>query len=633
MPLFQLPSQEISELEGKIRTYSQAYYDSNPVISDQEFDKLVERLRKLSPDNPLLKTTSTGYKNLDAHLQKVKHPFFVGSLDKLKWEDIQKGDRWNQNGKLVASIKVDGGSGTAHYDEQGNLVRVLSRGDGEEGLDITQNCVNVPRMIVATGQPEVIRGELAISWEDFEEMDGSHPRNKSCGLSQSIHNDPKEISKIRFVAYHIFNWDSTKLDMLHALETQKFEVVPYTVFEGFDDFAKAVREGAYNVAHENIMKDGHHIPCDGTVLTVNEDPETQIAVKFAEESAWTTIKEFEWTISRTGRAVPVAILEPVNLAGAMIGRVTCNNFKWLKGMRIYPGVRVQIVRANEIIPQIISVESELGEMDYESFQWIPKVCPVCGEKLVTIGQDLSCQNDACDSRVMAFINRVFMNYAVDGIGETIAYRFYEIYRIKDLVSLKLALFEASRERLEVEFGPSTADKLMQMFEKLLTASPYTGSYLYMACIPRFGETAAEKFNTGVSAEEFRKGVNSPDSGIYQGIWSHYAFSYLQFSSRDLLKRYWHRLQELYDFFDGRVSQKVIEEKPKTQVKFSLTGSLSKTRDEFVAEMVKHGCEFVSTSKAEVFIANSKSTSSKYQEAVKKGIPIVTEEEFRQRYLS
>ena len=351
-------SNRIAELEDSIRRYSQAYYESEPLISDEAFDKLTAELRSLDPSNALL-GTAHGYKTFldNSHLAKFKHPFFVGSLEKLKWEDIQAGSKWQSGltSKLVASIKVDGGSGTAHYDEQGNLVRVLSRGDGEEGLDITVNVVNVPRKIHATGNKEVVRGELAITWEDFEGMEGfTAPRNAACGLSQSKNADKKNLQNVRFVAYTIYNWEHSKLDMLKTLELMGFEVVPYTVFEGFQDFVTAVSQNAYNVKTENRTSYGHHLPCDGTVLTVDGEPETQIAIKFEEESAITTLTGFEWNVSRTGRVVPTAILAPIPLAGATIGRATCNNVTWIKEMGLYPGCQVRICRSNEVIPRIMT---------------------------------------------------------------------------------------------------------------------------------------------------------------------------------------------------------------------------------------------------------------------------------------
>jgi DNA ligase (NAD+) len=346
----------IAELESSIKQYSQAYYDGEAILGDEAFDKLVAELRQLDPTNPLLKKTASGYENQGEHLKKLKHMYQVGSLDKIKIEDAFSGKAWKPNtNKLVASVKVDGGSSVAYYAADGNLMYVLSRGDGEMGLDITQNCVNVPKRIAATGQIEAIRGELAISWEDFEStFEGkSHPRNAAVGISQSLNSSKIEVSKIRFIAYTIYNFERSKLEMLHTLETQGFEVVPYTVFESFNDFISAVKQKAYEIDRENLLNDGHHIPVDGTVLTENNNPENQIAIKFADESGISTILGFEWATSRTGRVVPVALIEPLNLSGAIIRRINCSNISWLKEMQLYPGCKVEVIRANCIIPCII----------------------------------------------------------------------------------------------------------------------------------------------------------------------------------------------------------------------------------------------------------------------------------------
>lgn len=627
------------ELEQLITKYSQAYYgEGESLISDENFDLLVQELKILNPNSLILKKTSTGFENNTPHLVKIKHPFYVGSLEKLKWKDILTGSSWPVTKKIIASLKIDGGSGTAHYSTEGKLIQVLSRGNGEIGLDITQNVVKsgtLPLSIAPTGRLEVIRGELAITWEDFEKYlsEKSHPRNAACGLSQSKYAEESELTLIKFVTYHRFNSDQTKLEMLRWLTNQNFLVAPYTVFESFSDFKHAVVVGSYDIAMENKLTNSARtkglgsLPYDGTVLTEDDDPENSLAIKFEEESAVTTLREFEWTISRTGRAVPVALLEPINLAGATISRAICNNVDWLQEMRLTPGCKVKIVRANEIIPKI-TAQIEIGDSN-----WLPPThCPLCGEPLQKLGRDLSCQNDLCRCRVMAYIDRVFMNCAVDGIGPTIAEQFYSAFKVVDLPSLKVAIMEVTNSELLEIFGPSTSEKLRQMIDKLKTWSPYPGSYLWMANIPRFGDKAAEKFNENVSVEEFRQILVTSDNLKIKQL-STYAFDYLEFTSEQLIRRYWNRLLELYTFFEGRIKEFQKSEKPKTQVKFSLTGSLSKTRDEIVAEFAKFGCEFVATSKASIFICNKASSSAKYQEAVKKGLPILTEAEFRAKYIS
>ena len=268
------------------------------------------------------------------------------------------------------------------------------------------------------------------------------------------------------------------------------------------------------------------------------------------------------------------------------------------------------------------------------YSFIPDKCPECGDLLQMRGRDLYCANEACPCRIFEVFNRIMTVKPVDGIGVTTFEKFYQHFAIETLAELQKTLNDLVLHEgpgyLQHAFGDSMGDKLYKLIHNLNSYTPSVGAYFWMANIPRVGEGSIERFDRQVSAEEFVK-VLSGEMARPQK-WNDLVGDYLGVSGKETLDRYVDRLQDLYLFFGKRIRQAVYAEKPKTKVKFSLTGTLSKGRDELVAELAKVGCEFVSTSKADVFICNKPSSSAKYQEAAKRGIPILTEAEFRAKYV-
>jgi DNA ligase (NAD+) len=317
----------------------------------------------------------------------------MGSLPKVKYH--QRHTAPFCAGPVVASLKLDGGAACAIY-AHGVLQRVLSRGNGKIGLDITQNLRHgVPASIPNHGIVAV-RAEVLLTESRFQAVGGASPRNRAVGLSQSLYAKSNEVRHLRFVAYDLAVRTATcpvvdkqgDLDLLHS---QGFEVVPYWTFPNGEAFLEL---GATSL---HRYEQGY--PVDGMVVSAMA-PKVQtlphgvavhypsVAVKYPDVSAVTTVKDVCWQVTRTRRLVPVAVVEPVQLADAIVSRVTLHNVMWARERGIGIGASVAIVRSHMVIPRIVEVLVPAPVA-------CPVTCPRCGQSVTVAGRDLVCLNTAC----------------------------------------------------------------------------------------------------------------------------------------------------------------------------------------------------------------------------------------------
>lgn len=362
---------EIENLETQIAYYATKYYDGQPEISDDAFDALVDKLRSLKPNSSILRT---GW-GFEVNGDKVKHRYgHVGSLDKSKsFEEIP--ERF-KNKTVYISPKLDGLSAVAYY-ENGKLIKGITRGNGEYGKDITDKL----RIILGTEIYDkkftgAVRGELIISDSNWNLLQQKYkdliaPRNFAAGIINRKDID-EDIKYIDLVVYKIVGQEykptcNNREDVLQWLKLNFKHCIPIYYYP-------TLNESSWNSFAEATFDTFRHLGygLDGLVLTLPDIQYlahyeeqhnlfdyvyTEQAFKFQAETTTTIIKEIEWTMSRNNRYIPVAIVEPVELSGAIIQRATCNNAKWVKDLGIKPGVEVAIMRSGEVIPKIIEVIS------------------------------------------------------------------------------------------------------------------------------------------------------------------------------------------------------------------------------------------------------------------------------------
>jgi DNA ligase (NAD+) len=384
---------DVQTLEGRIRQAAQAYYEGHPLLSDGAFDRLGTQLAVLDPGHALLTTPGWGYDPGTAPLTTGHHVVPMGSLPKVKYH--QRHTAPFCAGPVVASLKLDGGAACAIY-AHGVLQRVLSRGDGKVGLDITQNLRHgVPAVMQQIGIVAV-RGEVLLTEAGFGAVGGASPRNRAVGLSQSLYANRDEVRHLRFVAYDLPVRTAAcpildKQGDLEFLRSQGFTVVPYRLYSSWNAFL--------DLSPTSLHRYEQGYPVDGMVISAMR-PEVQIiphgvavhypsvAVKYPDASAVTTVKDVCWQVTRTRRLVPVALVEPVQLADATVRRVTLHNVMWARERGIGIGASVAIVRSHMVIPRIVEVLVSAPVV-------CPATCPRCGQSVTVVSRDLVCRNTSC----------------------------------------------------------------------------------------------------------------------------------------------------------------------------------------------------------------------------------------------
>ena len=362
----------MNDIKQKIVEANKAYRKGQPFLSDQDYDDLLESLKSEMTEDEyeaFVATLNEGTieKNIDG---KVKHPFIMGSLEKLKAEEPENVLKFideSIENEMSVSAKVDGISSRAEY-VNGKLVSLTTRGDGYFGQDITSKAKYVkdlPQSLSGeyadfTGN---IRGELVIMREDFEGIKDKYanPRNACAGIMNRKDGDRKfdesEARLVSFVPYTILGDKYPKVRQFTMLEEAGFNVAWNTIIgkKGLDpDIVDWLFETAQQVLPYET--DGLVI-CDSNWM--NEDkyrPDECKAFKTNQSAGITKIIGFDWgTPSANGKFTPVALLEPIQLAGTTVKRVTCNNITWIEKMGIEIGKTVKVLKSGEIIPKIIEV--------------------------------------------------------------------------------------------------------------------------------------------------------------------------------------------------------------------------------------------------------------------------------------
>lgn len=614
---------QLTSVTNDVLKWTQAYYDGNPLVSDDTFMDRLNELRQMDPGNPLLTKVGFGYKH-PAHLVDTLHRQFISSIDdRVKFEDVKDDQKYDWcSFRIVAMTKVDGAGLAVSY-HNGSLYQGVSRGDGYLGVNITNNLVasgSIPLKIKTDREWVDIRLEGAISWEDFSSMEAAHPRNKASGLTQTNEVTP-EVQKLLCIAYHIFDWDGTKVQMMEQLNEWGFIVCPYEVFDNWKAFVQAVVEGRYNTEQSHKLVNGLTLPCDGAVLVEDEDPDNCLAVKYFDESAVTECESINWAATRTGKIVPVASYTPVFLTGAWLNNATCNNADWLTEMGVHPGAKLEIVRSNMIIPTIIRV------MDSDKSKIvIPTNCPTCNSVLVRKDNDAGvfCVNDDCDCKKWEVISRLFYLGNVKGLGDAGADAFYAAYNVDSVETFAAALKEVTAEKMLETIGESTTEKLMLNFENIGKFEPSVYDYVYIAAIPRVGESSCEAMWQNVDALEFISVLKEGQDPKPEWL-AHISTD----PGRESFLKYWDRIRMIAKFFNYQIVEYVAPPVVEYKYKYGMTGSFSVTKAVLAEEFAKHGAQWVDVGDADYVLTNNpakKTNNLKQAEAA--GKKILTESEFR-----
>ena len=395
----------VADLEKAIRRHNKLYFEKNrPEISDYEFDLLVERLKKLRPDSPVLtEIPSEGGKEF----KKVRHSSEMLSLDKCYSDEDLFDWASKFEGEVVVMPKIDGLATELRYDAQGLLILAATRGDGMVGEEITANArmiTDIPQEIPlcppltkgGKGGFE-IRGEIYMKLSVFKKYKDqfANPRNLAAGgVKQKDPQKTKEYG-LSFFAYDILGPDIEK-------ETDKFKLLNRLDIPIVEIWHLAKDHEALTKVREHFLGKRARLDfeTDGVVYKADllseqkrlgvtaHHPRHAIAYKFQGDSGTTTLNDVEWSVARTGVITPVGVVEPVELSGAMVSRVTLHNYGLMMKLGLRKGSNVVMMRRGGVIPKLESVAEAGRGKPFDP----PDKCPSCGESTEVSGDFLRCTN-------------------------------------------------------------------------------------------------------------------------------------------------------------------------------------------------------------------------------------------------
>lgn len=625
---------------------SKAYYqDAEEIMSNFEYDKLYDELAALEAETGMIlagsPTQNVGYEVL-SDLPKERHPERMLSLDKTK--DRQALAEWLAGQKGILSWKLDGLTIVLTY-EEGKLVKALTRGNGDVGEVITNNArvfANVPVEIPHKGRL-VLRGEAVIRYSDFEKINAAigdadakykNPRNLCSGSVRQLNNRITAERNVNFFAFSLVeaagvDFAGSRQKQMMWLSAQGFDVVEYRVVD-----AENVVDA---VGYFEAVVAGSDLPSDGLVLSLDDIdysrslgttakfPRDSIAFKWQDQVAETTLKEIEWSASRTGLINPVAIFEPVELEGTTVSRASVHNISVMRDLKLGLGDTITVYKANMIIPQI--AENLTGSNAIE----VPQHCPVCGQKTAVKNDNgvetLYCTNETCLAkqikRFTLFVSRDAMN--IDGLSEATIEKLIAKGLIRELADL-FALEQYREQITAMEgFGEKSFENLASSIEKAKDTTPER--LLYSLGIPGIG-VANAKVIVKACGRKWDKAVALTREELIEidGIGEIMADAYVSYFDDDTKRkeaedvRAMVRLdeteEETADFLEGKT--------------FVITGSLQhyENRDALKAEIQRAGGKVAgSVSAKTAYLINNdlQSTSGKNKKAKELGIPIIDEE--------
>ena len=644
----------MKELIAILNEASRAYYaQDREIMSNYEYDKLYDELVSLEEETGTVMagspTVSVGYEAVD-ELPKERHESPMLSLGKTKSrEDLRD---WLGEQKGLLSWKLDGLTIVLTY-RDGQLFKAVTRGNGEIGEVITGNArvfVNLPLSIPFKGEL-VLRGEAVITYEDFrkineqiEDADARYknPRNLCSGSVRQLNNEITAQRNVRFFAFALVKADdvdfqNSRKEQFLFLQKLGFEVVEFKEVDS-DTILSAVEEFENKVA-------GYSVPSDGLVLIYDDIayglslgrtakfPRDSIAFKWADETAETTLREIEWSASRTGLINPVAIFDPVELEGTTVSSASVHNISIVRGLKLGIGDRITVYKANMIIPQI--AENLTGSDTLP----IPDACPVCGgaTKIEQVNdvQYLYCTNPDCDAKKLKaftlFVSRDAMN--IDGLSEATLEKFLGrgyLHTFADLFHLG----KYEEEIIEMEgFGEKSFRNLMESLERARkTTLPRVIYGLGIANIGlanakmlcrEYHDDLERMMEADVEELSLIDGIGGVIAGTFHDYWQ-------SETNRENMKKL---LKEL------EIEQIEVDESALTlQGKvFVVTGSLEHFdgRSALKELIESRGGKVTGsvTGKTTCLINNDiASNSSKNKKAKELEVPIVTEEDFMRQYL-
>ena len=652
---------QINELREKLEYYANKYYDEDkPEITDYEYDMMMNRLKALEKEFPELITKDSLTQKVGGHVKEgfkeVVHEVPLQSLqDVFSFEELREFDdrikkqaiEENEELRYVVETKIDGLSAALEYVD-GVFVRGATRGNGLIGEDVTDNLRTIKSIPKVLNEKVTItvRGEVFIGTKEFEKLNEeqevlgkklfANARNAAAGSLRQLNSKVTEESPLDIFIFNVQKWDDGKFnshyDELNYLEKLGFNVNPVRILcKNQQEVEEAINKIGEDRENLSFGIDGAVVKVDSLSFreklgTTYKTPKWAIAYKYPPEAKETILKDIVCQVGRTGVITPMAILEPVKVAGSTISKTTLHNEDFIKEKDLKIGDTVVIQKQGDVIPEVIKVVKEKRTGKEKDFE-MPKVCPVCGAQAVREEGEAAtrCIGIECPAQLLRsivhFVSKEAMD--IDGLGYKIVEQLIEkglIKNIADIYTLSLEDVASLKKN-----GKKFARNLIDSIEKSKKQDLF--HVINALGIKQVGIKAAKVLAKKYKTMEELSNASFESLALTDDVGEITANNIIEFFAQEQTKDIIERLKNLgvnmeslqEDNIDNRFEGKI----------FVLTGALEKySRKEAEDLIEKYGGKTSSSvSKKTSYVLAGEDAGSKLTKAQELGITIITEEEF------
>lgn len=647
----------MKQLVEQLNNASQAYYNGEAeLMSDYEWDSKFDQLKLLEDETGIVLPDSPTNKVSEDSISGKKEPHEFPALSLAKTKSVADLEKWASNKPIWISWKLDGLTLVATYDD-GKLTKIVTRGDGHIGTNITHLAPAIKGVLPKISEKGhlVIRGEAVISYEDFNnflletESDYANPRNLASGSLTLKDVDEVKLRHIQWIPFTLVYSDQEILSWgqrMDYLEKLGFQMVEHRFIENPTsvNIQEKIDEFTQKVTHKK-----QPFPVDGLVITYDDTQYASTgsvtghhatragyAFKWQDEYAETVLDHIEWSCAASTIS-PVAVFQPVELEGTTVQRASLCNISECERLGIGDaGTKLQVIKANKIIPKVIKITEKVGVLN------IPDKCPVCGaEAHVVLSESgtkkLHCSNADCTAKQLKkfarFVSKDGIN--IDGISEQTVSTFINHGWIRDYADF-YHLKDFAHQITSLDgFGKKSVSKLLESIEK--SRNTDSRHLLYALSIPLCGFDVAKRL---LSKYTFKELMETAKTSLFDDV-----FASIDGIGPEKSARFvnWFKDDKNYLKVSNLLKELDVKEVEVAEVgtkcagqTFVITGDVYhyKNRNELKAYIESQGGKVTgSVSKSTTYLINNdaESQSSKNKKAHQLGISIITEEQFREKF--
>ena len=656
--------QRIEQLRRELHEHNHRYYVENqPTISDYDFDQLMNELQQLEARHPEMADPNSPTQRVGSDLQtafrQVAHKYPMLSLantyseqDVRQWYDAVSRGLAGEPFEVCCEMKYDGLSISLTYID-GRLVQAVTRGDGVQGDDVTQNVRTIraiPLVLSGAGYPKEfeIRGEILMPWKSFERLNAereaaeeplfANPRNAASGTLKSLDSRVVASRQLDAYLYYLLGEELPAEGHFENLECAR--QWGFKISQGMRK-AKTVDEVFDFINYWDQARKNLPVATDGIVLKVNslrqqralgftaKSPRWAIAYKFKAERACTELLEVTYQVGRTGAVTPVANMAPVQLAGTTVRRATLNNEDFIRSFDLHIGDHVYVEKGGEIIPKIVGVDIDQRPIIALPVQFI-KRCPECGTPLVRYEGEAAwyCPNDAgcppqIKGRIEHFIARKAMN--IDSLGPETVDEYYRrglIHNVADLYDIAVQQINGDGSRTK------SAQRIVNGIQKSKEV-PFE-RVVFALGIRFVGETSARLLARHFKSMDALMQAGLVELQEVEGIGEVMAKSIISYFHNEQNRQIVERLRGYGLQFALSTEQTAAQSDKLAGLSIVISGVFAHhSRDEYKLLIEQNGGKNVGSisGKTSFVLAGDNMGPSKLEKAQKLGVRIVNEDEF------